>query len=152
MRIGCSPAPEHRPKYTCRQPRVADSLGVLVGNRRRRDCIGLDLHLKAAFGEKTPPEIGSLDVERVKKKLSKRLKPATIKNTFALLRRICNFGADQGLCRGLSFKIRMPLVDNFKVEDLSPADFQRLMKALDESDDIQVSNMMRMAMVTGISG
>jgi len=67
-----------------------------------------------------------------------------------LLRRLANFAAKNNLCSGLSFKIQMPKVENYKTEELTNAQLQKLMQVLEEESDIQVSNLVRLALYTGM--
>lgn len=107
-------------------------------------------YLKAVFGKKEPHEIIQLDIDRLRINLLKTLKEQTVKHILALLKRISNFGVSKQLCRGLGFKIEVPRVDNCKTEDLSPDQISNLLKAINESEDIQAANLMRMALYTGL--
>jgi len=62
------------------------------------------------------------------------------------LNRTANFAAKRGLCAGISFVVEMPKVNNIKTEDLTPEELSRLIKVLDEEQDIQASNMVRIAL------
>lgn len=107
-------------------------------------------HLKKPFGDKEPKELVPLDLSRVRIKLSKKHKPATVKNVFELLRRIINFGVNQQLCEGLSFKITMPKVNNEKTEDLTPEQLSALLKAINADSNLQAANFMRLILYTGM--
>lgn len=107
-------------------------------------------YIAPAFGAKEPKEILPLDVDRLRIKLLKTLAPATVKNILELLRRINNFGFKRNLCDGIGFVLQMPKVNNEKTEDLTPAQLQRLMKALDKADNIQAASIMKMALYTGM--
>lgn len=108
-----------------------------------------DTHIKKPFGKKTPSDIRPTDIDRLKRKLSNKA-PNTVKNVLELLRRICNFATKRGICAGLSFTLEMPTVNNLKTEDLSPDQLDALNKALNDSDDIQIANMMRLALYSGL--
>ena len=62
-------------------------------------------HLLPDFGNKEPHEIIRLDIDRLRVKLLKTLKPQTVKHVFGLLKRIVNFGVSRQLCKNLNFKI-----------------------------------------------
>lgn len=109
-----------------------------------------DNHLKPAFGAKEPSEIIPLDVDRLRIKMLKTLKPATVKNTLELLRRIVNYGTRKNLCDGLSFKITFPKVDNEQTEDLTPDQLKALWDAIEKDTNLQAANLMRMALYTGM--
>jgi len=108
------------------------------------------LYLKEPFGEKESKELIQLDIDRLRIKLLKTKSPQTVKHILALLRRIINFGSNKNLCSGLRFRIEMPSVNNTKTEDLSPEQLKALLKVLDNEDNIQVANLMKMALFTGM--
>ena len=107
-------------------------------------------HLKRKFGNKEPKEIIQRDVDWLKFSLSRRKKPQTVKHVLQLLKRIINYGVNKGLCQGLNFKIEMPKVHNLKTEDLTKGQLRRLFEAIDKDEDIQVANILRMALFTGM--
>jgi integrase len=96
-------------------------------------------YLNPDFGNKEPSEIIPLDVDRVRIKMLKTLKPATVRNTLELLRRIVNYGTRKNLCEGLNFKITFPKVDNEKTEDLTPEQLKALWDAIDKDDQLTSS-------------
>lgn len=107
-------------------------------------------YLAPFFGEKEPQEIIQLDVDRVRMRLLKKLKPQTVKHILALLRRIVNFGVRKQLCVNLGFRIEIPQVNNCKTEDLSPEQLSDLLEALGKCDDIEARDIMLMALYTGM--
>jgi len=108
-------------------------------------------YLEEEFANITPSCVTQDDIERFKHNLQNReLKPATIRHVLELLRRLANFAAKNNLCSGLSFKIQMPKVENYKTEELTNAQLQKLMQVLEEESDIQVSNLVRLALYTGM--
>lgn len=107
-------------------------------------------HVQPAFGEREPKTLIPLDIDRLRINLLKTLKPQSAKHVLALVRRLINFGESKQICKGPDFAIAMPPVDNLKTEDLSPEQIQKLMKVLDESTNIQVANLMKMALFTGM--
>ncbi|MGB5216880.1 MAG: site-specific integrase [Smithella sp.] len=107
-------------------------------------------YLKPDFGDKEPHEIVRLDVDRLRIKLLKKYKPQSVKHVLALLKRIVNFGVSRQLCGNLNFKIEAIRVDNQKTEDLTPEQLKNLLKAIDNSTDIQAADMMRLALYTGM--
>ncbi len=114
------------------------------------DTNRFEKHIEPVFGDKEPCELFPLDVDRFRIRMSKTLKPATVRNTLELLRRIINFGTDKQLCPGLSFKIKMPDVDNEKTEDLTPEQLKALLDAIEADDNRQAANLMKMALFTGM--
>ena len=107
-------------------------------------------HIKPTLGSKEPHEIIRLDVDRLRVKLSKNLKPQTVKHVLGLLKRIIHYGAKRQLCRELSFPMDTIKVDNRTTEDLTADQLRGLLKAIGESTDIEAANIMRMALFTGM--
>ena len=107
-------------------------------------------YLQPAFGKKKPTEIDQLSVDRVRVKLLKEKSPQTVKHVLALLSRIIHFGTDRGLCAGITFKIKKPKVDNVTTEDLSVEQLHRLVEVLNHSPLVTASNMMKLALFTGM--
>ena len=106
-------------------------------------------HIGPVFGTKEPKDIMPLDVKRVENRLLKTHSPQLVKHVLKQLRVLCNFGHHNGLCPGLSFTIKMPIVDNIKTEDLTPAQMDMLLKAIDADDHPQAGPMMMAALFTG---
>jgi len=118
---------------------------------RANDIYRFKNYLEKEFANITPSCVTQDDIERFKYNLQNReLKPATICHVLELLRRLANFAAKNNLCSGLSFKIQMPKVENYKTEELTNAQLQKLMQVLEEESDIQVSNLVRLALYTGM--
>ena len=116
----------------------------------RQDEYRFNKHL-AKFADVEPCQIAPLDVDRVRISMHRAgLKPQTIKNVLALLKRIVLFGVKRGLCPGISFQIELPRVDNIKTEFLTPEQLQGLFAALDEDQNLQGANILRMALFTGM--
>jgi len=109
-------------------------------------------HIKPDLGDQTPEELNPLDLDRIRINLlkKKKLSPQTAKHVMALIRRLVNFGVRKGLCKGLDFPITMPSVNNERTEDLNPNELSRLLKALDKTEDVQIANLMRLILHTGM--
>jgi len=118
---------------------------------RANDIYRFKNYLEKEFANITPSCVTQDDIERFKYNLQNReLKPATIRHVLELLRRLANFAAKNNLCSGLSFKIQMPKVENYKTEELTNSQLQKLMQVLEVESDIQVSNLVRLALYTGM--
>jgi len=119
---------------------------------RANDIYRFKNYLEKEFANITPSCVTQDDIEKFKHNLqqNRELKPATIRHVLELLRRLANFSAKNNLCSGLSFKIQMPKVENYKTEELTNAQLQKLMQVLEEESDIQVSNLVRLALYTGM--
>ncbi|OPY88817.1 MAG: Tyrosine recombinase XerD [Smithella sp. PtaU1.Bin162] len=107
-------------------------------------------YLQPSFGDKEPHEIIRLDVDRLRMKLLKTLKPQTVKHVLGLLKRIVHYGAARELCRNLNFEIESVKVDNQKTEDLNPEQLKRLLEEIDKSKDIEAAAIMKLALFTGM--
>ena len=107
-------------------------------------------HLKSMFGNKEPQDILPLDVERLRRKMLKTLKPQTVKNVLRLLTRITTFGFKQRLSVPLSFTIEIGKIDNEKTEDLTLEQLTKLLEAIEEDIHPQAASMMKMALFTGL--
>lgn len=121
-----------------------DSKGLRVDDNRYQN------YIKPKFGDKEPKELIQLEIDRVRINLLKKRAPQTVKHILALLKRIVNFGSKKGLCEGLNFSIEMPKVHNLKTEDLTPDQLRKLLKAIDQEENVQVANFMKMALFTGM--
>lgn len=117
---------------------------------RRTDKSRYEKYLKPKLGEKEPPEILQLDVDRIRLKIQKKKSPQTVKHVLALLKRIVNYGLKKGLCQGMTFKIDMPKVYNVKDDDLRSDQLKSLLAAIEKDSNVQVGNMMKLALFTGM--
>jgi len=118
---------------------------------RENDIYRFKNYLEQDFADIAPEEVTHDDVERFRHNLqNKSLKPATVRHVLELLRRLANFAVKKNYCRGLSFKLEMPKVDNQKTEELTQHQLQNLLRVLEEDPDLQVSNLVRMALYTGM--
>ena len=108
-------------------------------------------YLEKDFGNKKPEEITHFDLKQLRHRLTKKkLKPATVRHALEVLRRLSNFAFKHNLCAGIPFVIEMPQVNNLMTEDLTPDEYFRLTNLLDEEEDIQASNLLRLALFTGM--
>jgi site-specific recombinase XerD len=118
---------------------------------RENDIYRFRNYLEIDFADIAPEEVSHGDVERFRHNLqNKGLKPATVRHVLELLRRLANFAVKKNYCHGLSFKLEMPKVENQKTENLSQDQLQKLLRVLDEDPDLQVRNLVRMALYTGM--
>lgn len=107
-------------------------------------------YIKPLMGDKEPRELVSLDVKRLSSKLRKSKAPQTVKHVLGILKRIGNYGVNEGLTAGIGFKIEMPKVDNRVTEDLNPEQLSRLLAAIESDPNRDVATMMLMALFTGM--
>ena len=109
-----------------------------------------DNYLKKPFGNIQPSEILPLDVERLKRKLLKKKSPQTVKHILNLLTWAVNFGVKNNICKGLTFHIKKPEVNNVKTENLSPEQLKKLFKVINNTEYVMGANMIKMALYTGM--
>ena len=91
-----------------------------------------------------------MDIDRLRLSLLKTHAPATVRNVLELLRRVINFGQKKNLCDGLPFKLELPRTNNVKTEDLTPEQLQSLLDAIEDCSNVQVANLMKLALLTGM--
>ena len=109
------------------------------------------LHLQATLGKKSADSVHQLDIDRLIISLKKQDKAtATIWNVMELLRRIINYAVERNLCPPLPFKMKLPMKNNEKTELLTPDQWSRLLKALDEYPDQADADMIRVALFGGL--
>lgn len=89
-------------------------------------------HIEPSLGKKEPSVLVPLDVDRIRIKLLKTMKPATVRNVLELLRRIINYAGKKQICATPLFKIEMPVVDNLRTEDLNEDQMGKLLRILRE--------------------
>lgn len=132
----------------------------------KRETCRWDKHLKNKWGNKTPEEICTLDIDRWRVELTKTAKttkedgnvsttvetyaPATVKNAMVQLRRILLFAKRRQLCEVPDITFNMPKVDNETTEVLTKEELDRLIKTLDAYHDQEAANFIRLALFTGM--
>jgi integrase len=123
--------------------------------RRQNKALAVDTgrylkYIEQQFGKKEPKEIIPLDVDRLRLRLGKRLKPQTIKHVLNLLDAIVSFGVKKGLCGGFRFKIKKPTVHNLRTEDLTREQMSLLLRAIEEDPHVHAGNLMKLVLFTGM--
>jgi integrase len=111
------------------------------------------MHLAPFFSNKTPDELVTLDIDRLRIKKLKTLAPQTVKHILALLRRLINFGAAKGFCPmpdPSRLRFVFPTVNNQKTENLTREQMAAYLAALDEEPDQSSAAFVRLAIVTGM--
>ena len=107
-------------------------------------------YFKPLFGNKEPYEINQEEIDKLRKSLLKNLKPQTVKHILGVLTRLINFGIRKGKCSPLLFKVEVPKINNIVTEFLTRGELKNLFETISKSDDIQASNLMLMAVFTGM--
>ncbi|MHB1403875.1 MAG: tyrosine-type recombinase/integrase [Thermoleophilia bacterium] len=99
-------------------------------------------YLAPRFADKQPADILVLDIDRLTRRELKDKSPQTQAHALELLRRLCNFGLKRGLCRGLTFTVQMPRLDNVKTEDLDPVQLRKLLEVIDHHTTLKTPSCM----------
>jgi len=108
-------------------------------------------YISDSIGDKEPSRLNILDIERIRVSMKKENKaPQTQKHVLALIKRIANYGVNQGFCNNIPFRIKMPLVDNKVTEDLSPEELTRLLESIEVDHNRTAATMMKLALFTGM--
>jgi integrase len=109
-------------------------------------------HLSLVFGERTPGELSTLDVERLKSSLAKKgKKPGTVAKVTELLRRLINWGVEREYYPAPAVRVKLPRCPlDREPEFLSDAELHRLLAVLDAYEDAAVANIVRVALLTGM--
>ncbi|MBT4526366.1 MAG: tyrosine-type recombinase/integrase, partial [Deltaproteobacteria bacterium] len=116
------------------------------------DTSNYNKYIKSPIGKKEPTELVPLDLDRLKRNLLKKYKlaPQTAKHVLALIKRLSNYANKKHLCSPLKFPVEFPKVDNAKTEDLTSDQLSSLMAVLKIETNIQVRNLMYLALYTGM--
>lgn len=124
------------------------------GNKSVRDDVyRWKKHLEPVFAKKTPAEILTLDVDRLRVRLLKSgLAPETVKHVLVLLKRIISHAVKHGLPPVSPSRLyfEMPKVNNQTTEDLNPEELARLLEAISNAKDWRAAGLMKLAMLTGM--
>jgi integrase len=112
------------------------------------------LYISPMFADKTPDEIVTLDIDRLRQHMTKLGRnPATIRNVMDLLQRLIRFGAKKGLSQMPDMSrlyFNYPKVDSSRTENMSPEQMQAYLRALDEEPDQHAAAFLRLALATGM--
>ena len=110
-------------------------------------------HLEPLFANKTPDEIITLDIDRLRIKKLKVLAPKTVKHIMELLRRIINYGVKRGFCPqtdASKLRFAFPHVDNQQTENLTREEMAAYLAALDAERDQNAAALIRLALSSGM--
>lgn len=109
------------------------------------------LYIKPKFEKKEPSEIVKLDTDRLRKQLLKNKSPQTVKHVLNLLIWIVNYGEKNGYTTGFKFKVQKPQVNNIKTDEyLTNAQLKKLIKAIDDDENLTARAIMKLALFTGM--
>lgn len=131
---------------------LTNGKSVIIDESRYRN------YIQPYFGNKEPVDLELVEIDKWKIKIQKEpitgkkknLSLQTVKHILTLLTRIVNFGVKRSLCEKLPFHIEKPKVNNIKMDDLSTTQLIKLLKAIEQDENIQVKNLMKIALYTGM--
>lgn len=115
--------------------------------------------LPSAISGKTPEELVTLDIDRLRREVSKAkhkrtgkpLSNQTVKHVLSLLKRILRWAADANHIQSpVHLKFKMPSVDNESTESMTPEQARAYFQALDEEADQDAAAYFRFMLLTGI--
>ncbi len=125
----------------------------MLANPEKADDGRFRLYLQNGFGEKEQLELIQLDIDRVVRRLLKRLAPHTVSTAITLLKRTINYGVRRDLCKPLSFSIDLPKVvkkiDNKRNRYLSVEEAGTLLETLRRHSE-QTYRMALVSLNTGM--
>jgi len=125
-----------------------------IGSDRNR----FNNYLLSSFGEKTPEQICTLDLDRLRLAMirgeagprKKPLSPQSVKHVLILLRRIIRYGVQRKLCSPPDLTFTMPKVDNQLTEHLTQEQLSRLLAALEDEPDKTAVAIVKLALLAGL--
>lgn len=116
-------------------------------------------YMLTEIGKKTPAELVTLDLERLKRNVAKTksertgklLSEQTVKHVLALLKRMLRWAAEMGYVEHPThLKFKMPKLDNEKTECMSEEQLHAYLKALDEETEQDKAAFFRVMLLTGV--
>ncbi len=109
-------------------------------------------HLRTEFGGMTPEELSPMDIELLRRKISKKHKNGTVRNVLELLRRVINHGAKMQLCPKIDWTIDIPKPDpdSERIEVLTVEEYQRLNDVWEDYPDRHIANWHKLIAWTGM--
>lgn len=108
-------------------------------------------YIAPIFGKRTPDEITTLDIDKLRRSLLKKLSPQTVKHVLEQIKRILNFSVKKNFIPvPTHIQFEMPAVDNQKTEMMTPEQIHAFLASLDEEKDQTGASGVRLALATGM--
>jgi len=107
-------------------------------------------YLSPVFGKKEPQKIDQFNFDGLTRRLSKKLKPQTVRHVVNVLKWTVNYGVRKKLCEPLDIEIKTITVNNKKTDDLKPDQLKALLQAIEADDHPIAGNMMKLVLFTGV--
>ncbi len=137
-------------KYTINKLWNEYSLNRKPGKSLKTDQGRYEKYLKPALGCKEPKDIIKLDIDRIRRKLLKRLAPQSVRHVLDIFSWIVNYGTKNNLCQGISFHVQKPKLNNEKTENLTFDQIESLLESIEADENLVVGRIMKIALFTGL--
>jgi integrase len=139
--------------------------------RRVTDDGNFRAHLVAVVGKKTPGEITSFDIDRIKRDMKKprrvlipsrkpggkvrevlkgNCQPGTIAAALGFLVRLASFGVKRNLCEGIKFRVEIPKVGTVKTEQMTDGQMTAYLKAAASCENRVIGAVLTFELLTGM--
>ena len=139
--------------------------------RRVTDEGNFMAHLVAVVGKKTPAELTSFDVDRIKRNMKKprqvtlksrkeggedrvvtkgSCKPGTVAVVLGFLVRLASFGVKRNLCEGIKFTVEIPRVGTVKTEQMNDEQMSAYLKAAAACENKVIGAFLTFELLTGM--
>lgn len=117
----------------------------------RGDMYRYNNYIAPIFGKRTPESMTTLDIDKLRGDLLKRLRPQTVKHVLEQIKRILNYSVKKNVIPSPShLQFEMPVVDNQKTEMMTSEQIHAFLSALDEEKDQTGASGVRLALATGM--
>lgn len=153
--------------------RLFDSYMEAKGEYPRRVTDGGNFrtHLVAVVGKKTPAELTSFDVDRIKRDMKKprkvtlkarkqggkdrvvekgSCKPGTVAAALGFLVRLSSFAVKRNLCAGIKFRVEIPKVGTVKTEQMDDGQMISYLKAAVACENKVIGAALTFELLTGM--
>jgi integrase len=139
--------------------------------RRVTDEGNYRTHLAAVVGKKTPAEITSFDIDRIKRDMKKprkvtlksrkpggkdrivtkgECKPGTVVAALGFLVRLASFGVKRNLCEGIKFTVEIPKIGTMKTEQMDDGQMISYLKAAAACENKVIGAVLTFELLTGM--
>jgi integrase len=139
--------------------------------RRVTDDGNWRAHLVTVVGKKTPAEITSFDIDRIKRDMKRPRKvtlksrkpegkdrvvekgscqPGTVVAALGFLVRLASFGVKRNLCEGIKFRVELPKVSTVRTEQMNDQQMTDYLKAAAECENKIIGAFLTFLILTGL--
>ncbi len=128
-------------------------------------------HLVGVVGAKTPAELTSFDIDRIKRDMKKprkvtlksrkpgrkdrvvekgSCKPGTVVAALGFLVRLASFGVKRNLCEEIKFRVELPKVSTVRTEQMSDEQMTAYLKAAAACENKVIGVVLQFELLTGL--